>query len=48
VALDQHYITQIQFDQLYAHADEAGRLIGGFMKYLQQSNVGGHKFIRAH
>ena len=48
VALDQQYITQVQFDQLYTHADEAGRLIGGFMKYLQQSNVGGPTFIRPH
>ena len=45
VALDQHYVTQLQFNQLYGCADETGKLIGGFMKYLQQSNVRGHKFI---
>ncbi len=47
VALDQRYVTQIQFEGLYAQADETSRLIAGFMKYLQQSNVGGHKFKRS-
>ncbi len=46
VALDQAYITQPTFNQLYADSDEVGRLIGGFMSYLQQSGVGGHKFKR--
>ena len=46
VALDQQYITQVQFDQLYTCAGETGRLLGGFMKYLQQSNLGGPKYIR--
>jgi four helix bundle protein len=44
VALDQGYIAQTSFDQLYAEADEVSRLVGGFMGYLRQSNVGGHKF----
>ena len=44
VALDQSYVTQVSFDQLYGKADEVSRLVGGFMNYLQQSQVGGHKF----
>jgi len=44
VALDQSYISAAGFDQLYAKADEVSRLVGGFMAYLQQSQVGGHKF----
>ena len=44
VALDQGYVPQISFDQLYGKADEISRLVSGFMTYLQQSQVGGHKF----
>jgi four helix bundle protein len=44
VALDQSYIPAGGFDQLYAQADEVSRLVGGFMAYLRQSQVGGHKF----
>ena len=36
IALDEGYITQQQFDQIYALSDETGRLIGGFIAYLQQ------------
>lgn len=46
VALDQQYITQIRFNDLYGRADEISKLIGGFMSYLRQSQVGGHKFKR--
>ena len=44
VALDQGYVTQVSFDQLYAKADEVSRLVGGFMNYLRQSQLGGHKY----
>jgi len=44
VALDQGYVTQLSFDQLYAKADEVGRLVGGFMSYLRQSQLGGPKY----
>lgn len=47
VALDQLYVTESQFKELYARADEVSRLVAGFMGYLQQSKVGGHKFKRA-
>ena len=46
VAMDQHYVTDQQFKQLYDQADEVSRLVAGFMGYLQQSEVRGHKFKR--
>ena len=46
VALDQTYIPASSFDQLYGNADEVSRVVGGFMNYLQRSQVGGHKFKR--
>jgi len=44
VALDQQYITQNQFANLYNEADEVGRLLAGFMGYLRQSSLRGRKF----
>ena len=44
VALDQSYISNAGFGELYAKADEISRLVGGFMTYLQQSQIGGHKY----
>ena len=44
VALDQNYITEQEFstaDELFV---ETSRLISGFMKYLQQSELKGSKF----
>ena len=43
-ALDQKYVTQAEFDQLYNMATETSRLIAGFIKYLQQSEFRGTKF----
>lgn len=43
-AMDEQYITSDQFNILYAQAAEVGRLIGGFMSYLQQSEIRGNKF----
>ena len=34
VALDQKYITQKQFDEIYQKAVEAKNLISGFIRYL--------------
>jgi hypothetical protein len=34
VALDQGYINQQKFAELYAKSDEVARLISGFIKYL--------------
>ncbi|HET7624820.1 MAG TPA: four helix bundle protein [Verrucomicrobiae bacterium] len=43
-ALDERYITQSQFDQLYAQTAGVAALIAGFMKYLRQSEIKGIKF----
>ena len=34
VALDQGYISQEQFNELYSKSDEVARLISGFIQYL--------------
>jgi four helix bundle protein len=44
VALDQKYISEDEFEQIYSKADENARIIGGLMKYLRQSNIRGLKF----
>lgn len=44
VALDVGYIDKAAFSQLYALAEETGRLLGGFMKCLQQSTLKGRKY----
>ena len=43
-ALDAGFITQSTFDELNAVASLAENLIGGFMRYLKTSNMGGPKF----
>ena len=43
-ALDEGYISQSQFDETHRQADEASRLVGGFMTYLRKSEITGHKF----
>jgi four helix bundle protein len=48
VALDQQYLTEAQFKLLYEQADEVSRLTAGFICYLQQSTVRGHKFKRSN
>ncbi|WP_019990709.1 four helix bundle protein [Rudanella lutea] len=45
-AHDNDYIDQTTFDDLYAQADEAGRVIDGLMSYLKESDVKGRKFQR--
>jgi len=44
VARDAGYITQDEFDELYKLAHSIVLLIGGFIKYLQQSELRGRKF----
>lgn len=43
-ALDENYLTQQEFMKLYEMSKEVSRLISGFMKYLQQSDLKGPKF----
>jgi len=35
VALDQRYIDQSRFDELYKHADKTARIISGLITYLR-------------
>ena len=44
VALDQNCIAQLQFEQLYAKADEVGKSIFSFMNYLRNSEFRGQKY----
>ena len=43
-AYDAPFIDQATFDELYALAEEVGRVIGGLMQYLQQTDVAGPKY----
>jgi len=44
IALDQDYISAAQFEQIYRQLNEIGRLLGGFIKYLRNSDFRGSKF----
>ena len=44
VAMDQHYITKEQFDNLLEGTLQVSRLLGGLIKYLRQSGYKGSKF----
>lgn len=44
VALDQGYISENEFQTIYAKANENGRVIAGLMKYLRSSEVRGLKY----
>lgn len=44
VALDVGFLNQKKFGELFSQAEEASRLIAGFMRYLQQSDYRGSKF----
>ncbi len=46
VALDENYVSNEQFKELYDNAVEVSRLISGFMKYLQHCEMKGTKFSR--
>ena len=48
VALDEEYISQPEFDDLCALALRAGRLIAGFMAFLQKTAIRGPKFQEEH
>ena len=44
VALDQGYIDEAKFTQISQKLLETSRVIAGFMKYLQQTELRGNKF----
>jgi len=43
-ALDRNYISQIEFDKLSINSEETLKMLGGFIKYLNQSQLDGVKF----
>jgi four helix bundle protein len=44
VALDQRYLTEAQFKDLYGRTEEISRLVAGFMSYLKNSGLKGPKY----
>lgn len=44
VALDQKYLARETFDEIYDDLTEIGNLLGGFIKYLRNSDLKGSKF----
>jgi len=46
VAIDQAYIKDSQFQELFDQTMQVSRLIAGLIKYLQQSEMRGHKYHR--
>lgn len=44
VARDQNYIDEASFSRSYELLSETSRIISGFMKYLRQTELRGHKF----
>ena len=46
-ALDERYVSKDQFDEVFQLAESTSRLIGGFMTYLRNSEICGHKFDTA-
>jgi four helix bundle protein len=41
---DNQYISQKEFEQMYQHADETGKMIDGLMTYLRKTDVKGRKY----
>ena len=41
VALDQEYLSQQQFDELYQRTQKIGRMLSGLISYLQRSDFRG-------
>ena len=46
VALDEEYVSQAEFDDLYERCLEISRLINGFMAYLRKTSQTGRKYQR--
>jgi four helix bundle protein len=47
VALDEGYITQVTFDELYSDATSVSKMVAGFMDYLQRSTMRGSKYTKS-
>jgi four helix bundle protein len=46
VALDQRYITQQQFNDMYKDAESISKMVGGLTTYLQKSSLRGSKYAK--
>ena len=46
VALDQNYWNEAQFRSISEQSIQISQLIAGFMRYLQQSDLRGSKYLR--
>jgi len=44
IALDQRYIKEEQFHELHEKTIKVSRLLAGLIKYLQTSDMRGHKY----
>jgi hypothetical protein len=38
VAMDQHYVTDEIFDEIYKQADKTGKMISGLITYLRKND----------
>jgi four helix bundle protein len=47
VAFDQTYIDRPEFDELKGMASETGRMLGGLMSYLRNSQFKGTKYKKS-
>ena len=41
---DRKYIAEIKFNELYKLTEQIGKMIGGLINYLNQSEIKGRKF----
>jgi len=46
VALDEGYITQAQFNDMYNDATSVSKMVSGFMEYLRKSELRGAKYVK--
>ena len=46
-SLDQSYIDKIEFQKLYASADETMKMIAGLMRYMRNSDLLGKKYKKS-
>jgi len=43
-AYDRKYLTKEKFDELFSLAEKIGKMLGGFISYLKQTEYKGQKF----
>lgn len=42
--LDRNYIIEVKFNEILNESKDIGKMIGGLIKYLKQSDFKGHKY----